>query len=321
MQRVALRFNWSPHGCGASDDDDGEADGGTSAVPRRPQAESAGLSPATHDSGGAAAAVTVVAAPASSRDGPSGDAVGVDVVEVVIAEERAAAEDGAGASCLSTYAWPASFVLGQWVAQHRNLVAGCRVLELGCGVGVCGHVAASCGAASVICTDFDPRALALVAAGTSSHGPAPATASLDWEAYLPALAPPAPADGSHAAPTLLPGAPATGVFDVLLAADALFDAKLFLPFLACVATHLEAARDAGVPHPRCLTAYVVRNPLKTVAPMLAALGLAGRQLDAPTGVVWRREVHVGGGVGHAWLPVLLDCDTVALLELTLIGDK
>ena len=51
--------------------------------------------------------------------------------------------------------------LSAFVVERRGLVAGRRVLELGCGRGLCGLVAAQCGAASVVLTDYEPAVLAL----------------------------------------------------------------------------------------------------------------------------------------------------------------
>jgi len=246
-------------------------------------------------------------------------------VTVVIAESASAAEDDAGASRLSTYSWPAALVLGQWLVQHADVVSGCRVLELGCGVGVCGWVAAAAGATSVLCTDLDPRALDLVAAGGCSGAAItapPMTAVLDWNGFVPPLPP--GGTTSHATTAAAAAAAATGVFDVILASDTLFDAKSYLPFLCCVAVHLRAAHAAGVATPRCIMAHVVRNSVKTIAPMLRALGLTGRALPAPSGVIWRSDSEAPWPAdgedtcaSSGWTPHCLDTDTVAVLELRL----
>ena len=54
--------------------------------------------------------------------------------------------------------WPAAVALAHYVAQRLDL-AGRRVLELGCGLGLVGVVAALQGA-QVLCTDYEPAALA-----------------------------------------------------------------------------------------------------------------------------------------------------------------
>jgi predicted nicotinamide N-methyase len=54
--------------------------------------------------------------------------------------------------------WPSAVALAHYVAQRLDL-AGRRVLELGCGLGLVGVVAALQGA-HVLCTDYEPAALA-----------------------------------------------------------------------------------------------------------------------------------------------------------------
>jgi 2-polyprenyl-3-methyl-5-hydroxy-6-metoxy-1,4-benzoquinol methylase len=54
--------------------------------------------------------------------------------------------------------WPSAVALAHYVAQRLDL-AGRRVLELGCGLGLVGIVAALQGA-QVLCTDYEPAALA-----------------------------------------------------------------------------------------------------------------------------------------------------------------
>ncbi|HEY7496795.1 MAG TPA: methyltransferase [Candidatus Tectomicrobia bacterium] len=53
--------------------------------------------------------------------------------------------------------WPSAVALAHYVAQRPDL-AGRRVLELGCGLGLVGIVAALQGA-HVLCTDYEPAAL------------------------------------------------------------------------------------------------------------------------------------------------------------------
>lgn len=56
--------------------------------------------------------------------------------------------------------WEASIALGGWILEHRNLIQGKRMLELGCGLGLSGLVAADAGA-DVVQTDKIPLALRL----------------------------------------------------------------------------------------------------------------------------------------------------------------
>jgi predicted nicotinamide N-methyase len=71
-------------------------------------------------------------------------------------------ESEAGAQCATPFwaiAWPAAVVLARHILMHRHCVAGKTVLDLGCGGGVAGIVAARAGARRVIANDIDPVAL------------------------------------------------------------------------------------------------------------------------------------------------------------------
>ncbi|CAN0057212.1 unnamed protein product, partial [Ectocarpus sp. 13 AM-2016] len=57
--------------------------------------------------------------------------------------------------------WEAGRALAEFCLAHSGLLRGKRVLELGAGIGMTGMaVAASCGAAEVVLTDYAPRVLA-----------------------------------------------------------------------------------------------------------------------------------------------------------------
>jgi predicted nicotinamide N-methyase len=56
-------------------------------------------------------------------------------------------------------AWPAAVVLARHILNHRHLVAGKTVVDLGCGGGLAGIAAARSGARRVIANDIDPVAL------------------------------------------------------------------------------------------------------------------------------------------------------------------
>jgi predicted nicotinamide N-methyase len=84
-------------------------------------------------------------------------------------------------------AWGLANTLSAYVAEHRALVAGKQVLELGCGRGMCGLVAAQCGAVRVVLSDYEPAVLALaqknVAANAAVHaatGVQPTVEQLVW---------------------------------------------------------------------------------------------------------------------------------------------
>lgn len=71
-------------------------------------------------------------------------------------------EADAGEQCPIPFwaiAWPAAVVLARHIINHRHIVAGKTVLDLGCGGGLAGIAAARCGARLVIANDIDPVAL------------------------------------------------------------------------------------------------------------------------------------------------------------------
>ncbi|MGA9658902.1 MAG: 50S ribosomal protein L11 methyltransferase [Asticcacaulis sp.] len=57
------------------------------------------------------------------------------------------------------YHWAGGTVLARYIFDHNALVKGRRVLDLGTGSGVVAIAAAKCGAAYVMASDTDPRAL------------------------------------------------------------------------------------------------------------------------------------------------------------------
>lgn len=105
--------------------------------------------------------------------------------------------------------WRSGVALARELAGSR--LAGLRVVELGCGLGVPSLVAAREGA-EVLATDEDPDALALVERNARENGLVVATARADW------------------------GAPdelvARGPFDLVLAADVLYEEASVAPLLA-----------------------------------------------------------------------------------------
>lgn len=55
---------------------------------------------------------------------------------------------------ISRRIWPSSLVLGQWLVNHSDAIAGSRVVDLGSGSGISGLVAAKSGAGHVILQDM-----------------------------------------------------------------------------------------------------------------------------------------------------------------------
>lgn len=103
--------------------------------------------------------------------------------------------------------WRSGVALGREVAG----VAGLRVVELGCGLGV-PSLAAARGGASVLATDSAPEALSLVSRSAAANRLRVATACVDW----------------RSADALV----ARGPFDVVLAADVLYEEEAVPALLA-----------------------------------------------------------------------------------------
>lgn len=80
--------------------------------------------------------------------------------------------------------WPAAGILSRWLWQHRRLVQGQTVLELGAGVGTAGLAAAASGARRVVLTDINSAALRCARENCTRNGDvvreATTVAHLDW---------------------------------------------------------------------------------------------------------------------------------------------
>jgi len=96
--------------------------------------------------------------------------------------------------------WRSGVALGRELASSR--LAGLRVVELGCGLGVPSVVAARAGA-EVLATDGSDEALELVERNARENGVEVATARVDWTAADDLVA--------------------RGPFDLVLAADVLYE--------------------------------------------------------------------------------------------------
>jgi predicted nicotinamide N-methyase len=103
--------------------------------------------------------------------------------------------------------WPSGIALARHVAGLP--LRGRRVLELGCGLGL-PALAAALGGADVLATDWAPEALALLEQNAAANGLRVETAVLDWR------------DGAQVGPP----------FDLVLAADVLYEARNAEPLLA-----------------------------------------------------------------------------------------
>ena len=119
--------------------------------------------------------------------------------------------------------WRSGVALGRELASAR--LAGRRVVELGCGLGVPSLVAARAGAAA-LATDSSRDALELVERSARRNGLEVATARADW--------------------TDADGLAARGPFDLALAADVLYERASVAPLLTLLP---RLAREAWVAEP------------------------------------------------------------------------
>jgi predicted nicotinamide N-methyase len=76
--------------------------------------------------------------------------------------------------------WPASLALGEWLGEHRDQVAGRRVLDLGCGLGLTAMAAASLGG-RVLGLDYEFEALRYAVANARANAvDGVVFACMDW---------------------------------------------------------------------------------------------------------------------------------------------
>ena len=107
--------------------------------------------------------------------------------------------------------WPSGVALAGYVATLD--LAGRRTLEVGCGLALPSFAAALAGA-DVVATDWAPDALCLAARNAEANGLRIVTALVDWSA-----------------PTALD----LSAFDVVLAADVLYEERNAVPLLGLLA--------------------------------------------------------------------------------------
>ena len=148
--------------------------------------------------------------------------------------------------------WRSGVALGRELAGSR--LAGRRVVELGCGLGVPSLVAARAGAA-VLATDGCAEALELLERNAGENGVTVATARVDWAASDELVA--------------------RGPFDLVLAADVLYERDSVAPLLSLL--------------PRLGRELWLADPGRSAAG--AFLEQAGRHLSVETKVRDGVEIH------------------------------
>jgi predicted nicotinamide N-methyase len=120
--------------------------------------------------------------------------------------------------------WRSGVALGRELAEAGSL-AGLRVVELGCGLGVPSLVAARAGADALAC-DEEAEALELVERSARANGLEIETARVDWRAPDELVE--------------------RGPFDLVLAADVLYDRGAVAPLLALLP---RLARESWIADP------------------------------------------------------------------------
>ncbi len=165
-------------------------------------------------------------------------------------------------------AWPsgralmdAVATLAHQIAPHspRRAFEGRRVLDLGCGPGGVGVLAALLGAQSTL-ADVRPEAIALARRNASRNGVTVSTVAFDWDAPPPGLGP----------------------FDAILAADVLYGDGMLRGVLRFVKTHLAPTGRA-----------VLTDPMRVEPAGIAGAGrLVG--LEVQSRVVQAGHTHTGG---------------------------
>ena len=103
--------------------------------------------------------------------------------------------------------WPASIVLAKWLLGQEKLISGNRCLDLGCGLGLCTQVAASC-QAQVVGADYKVQALHFARESAETNQPW-AWLGMDWR--RPCFKP--------------------KTFPFIFGADILYESRFFSPLL------------------------------------------------------------------------------------------
>jgi predicted nicotinamide N-methyase len=68
------------------------------------------------------------------------------------------------------FAWAGGLALARYLGEHPDAVAGCRVIDLGSGSGVCAIAAMRAGATSALAIDVDPLAIAAIELNARANG-------------------------------------------------------------------------------------------------------------------------------------------------------
>jgi predicted nicotinamide N-methyase len=145
--------------------------------------------------------------------------------------------------------WPASVLLGRWIERNHDAVAGRNCLDLGCGLGLTGMIAAEQGA-RVVAFDYEWPAVRFARHNASlNRVTQPLWTVMDWRS--PAVR--------------------QGAFDFIWGGDVLYEKRFFDPLV-------NLFRHALAPGGRIWVGEPVRTVSRPVWPRLEALGFSPRKL-------------------------------------------
>ena len=130
------------------------------------------------------------------------------------------------------YLWPSSIGLAHHL-DRMDLLAGLRVLEIGCGFGLAG-LAASQGGGNVLFTDYERDALLFARYNAWRNSCLAGTAFLQMDWNAPCL---------------------NGQFERILAADVVYEEKNWDPILSLIQTHLAPDGTAIISEPNRSNAH------------------------------------------------------------------
>jgi len=174
----------------------------------------------------AAALPTILALAHAGTDDAAYAVAGTLLVGVPADAALAPPVDGADADATGLELWAGARHLANFLTIWPGVVKGCRVLELGAGAGLPGLVAARCGAAEVLLTDGDARAVQLLDKNVAAN---PSECPVETGRLTYGEAPPEPSNAKLAT--------------VVLAADALYVSKHCAPFGDTLAAALRTPKD------------------------------------------------------------------------------
>ena len=127
--------------------------------------------------------------------------------------------------------WPSALALSQYLLRNQELLVGKLTLEIGCGLGLCGMIAASMGA-RVTLSDYMPEPLEVVRyLWLLNRNEEPDLLQLDWRYPPPNLQ-----------------------FDLLLASDVSYEARAHEPLVGAIRKLLKPGGRLLLSEPRRSTA-------------------------------------------------------------------